>query len=114
MASIAPLPPTPQQSFSYIAPQASPPQQQTPNGLSSSYGHSYNMSFDSLHTSQSTPNYSQSFPNSQSYPNGPAGNAAFSRSFGDGYAVPRGYEGKPQIYTVCNVWRKLRRKTGES
>ena len=93
MASIAPLPPpTPQQSFSHMS-QGSPP---------SSYGNSYNMSFESQ-VSQSAPSYSQSFPNSQSsYPNGPGSSAGYSRSFGEGnYGGSRGYEGgKPQIYTV--------------
>lgn len=93
MASLAPLPPTPQQSFAHMAgaPQGSPPHP-TPNGLP--YGaHSYNMSFES--TSQ------PSFPSGppQTYPM-----PGYSRSFGalgDGYGGNRGaYEGKPQIYTV--------------
>lgn len=94
-ASIAPLPPpTPQHSFSQVPLQASPP---------STYGNSYNMSFESQH-SQTAPSYSQSFSNSQSsvYPNGPVSNAGYSRSFGEGsYGGSRGYDSaKPQIYTV--------------
>lgn len=96
MAAIAPLPPTtPQQSFSHMPPQTSP--QQHP----SSYGNSYNMSFESQH-SQGGPSYSQSFSNSQaSFPNGPVSGVGYSRSFGESnYGAPRGYEEKPQIYTV--------------
>ena len=122
MASIAPLPPTPQQSFSHMAPQGSPPQhQQTPsqpNGLPA-YGHSYSMSFDSSQPTQpqlhGQPSYAQSFSGSQTYPNGPVSGAGYSRSFGEGYGGngTRTFDGKPQIYTVeCTadlrrLWVKL-------
>ncbi|KAK3714298.1 transcriptional regulator swi6 [Vermiconidia calcicola] len=78
-----------------------PPQASPSAAQPSAYGNSYNMSFESQH-SQAAPSYTQSFPTSQtSYVNGPVSNANYSRSFGgDGYAAPRAYEGKPQIYTA--------------
>lgn len=102
MASIAPLPPTPQQSISHMPPpQASPPQQPIPP---SSYGNSYNMSFDSQ-PSQPSQSYSQSFPNSQqgSFNNGPVSGAGYSRSFGGRVPAQRQYEDNTQIYTVILI-----------
>ena len=102
MASIAAMPPTPQQqqSFSHMPPAGSP-QSGHPNGMSG-YGHPYNMSFDGQHghpmqqqqQQQQQPIYSQSFPN------GPVSNPGYARSFGEGFGGPRGYGEKPQIYTV--------------
>lgn len=103
MASIAPPAATPQQSFTYGAPPlASSPTQQQQQHLSNqthsgpSYGHThghpvgYSMSFGET-SSQS------SFPGNQPHP---YPMPAYSRSFGDAYPPSRGYEGRPQIYTV--------------
>ncbi|KAK5138564.1 hypothetical protein LTR08_000152 [Meristemomyces frigidus] len=88
------MPPTPQQSFSHMAPAASP-QSSQPNSVPN-YGHGYNMSFDSQHAQPmpQQPMYSQSFPN------GPVSNPGYARSFGEGFGGPRGYGEKPQIYTA--------------
>ena len=116
MASIAPLPPTPQQSLPQMAPPpagspVSAHQQYSsqPNGQPH-YGHTYNMSFDSpQHAPLSQPTYAHSF-SGQSFPNGPVSGAGYSRSFAEGYGasapqpVQRGFEGKPQIYTVGCIW----------
>ena len=100
MATIAAMPPTPQQSFTHMLPAASPQGHQPssqPNGMPA-YGHSHNLSFDSQH---SQPMFSQGQPSfSQSFPNGPISNPGYARSFGEGYGAPRGYGEKPQIYTV--------------
>lgn len=96
MASIAAMPPTPQQSFSHMAPSASPPGPASqPPGISS-YQHGYNMSFDSQHSAPASHGQAV-YP--QSYPNGPISNPGYARSFGDGYGM-RAYGEKPQIYTV--------------
>lgn len=114
MASIAPLPPTPQQAppMAQMAPPpaGSPvsahPQYAPPSHAPSPYAHAhgYNMSFDSpQHAIHSQPSYAHSF--SQSFPNGPVSGAGYSRSFAEPqYAASTGqqrsFDGKPQIYTV--------------
>lgn len=97
-ATATAMPPTPQQSFSHMAPAASPPASQSgpqPNGGMPGYGHNYNMSFDSQNGGQAM-NYNQNFQN------GPVANPGYARSFGDGSFGGRGYD-KPQIYTVRTI-----------
>jgi len=96
MASIAAMPPTPQQSFSHMAPANSPPGPASQPPPISSYPPSYSMSFDSQHSAPIS-NTQPVYP--QSYPNGPISNPGYARSFGDGYGM-RAYGEKPQIYTV--------------
>ncbi|WPG98012.1 Hypothetical protein R9X50_00079600 [Acrodontium crateriforme] len=88
MASAATaMPPTPNQSFSHMAPAGSP------TGSQSAYGHAYNMSFDGSQSGSQAMSFSQSFPN------GPVANPGYARSFGEGAYGYRGNE-KPQIYTA--------------
>jgi len=101
-STLAAMPPTPQQSFTHMAPAASPhghPGPTQPNGMPMyGHGHGYSTSFDSQYNAPIQPHGQPVY--SQSFPNGPVSNPGYARSFGEGYGQPRGYGEKPQIYTV--------------